>query len=216
LKLKARRISQDLRPHLVKPVIPYLTEGLGSSGPPPVDLAAASMIFIGGGELAELPNLMKALSREPLAGLPVLLHMDLVNGLANDESGLRYLATLERLDGIITVRPHLAPVARKLNLLCILRLFLQDGRAVERGLQVIERWQPDAIEIMPGVSFLEVAERFSNLPMPCIAGGLIRTPELVSRIIQAGAKAVSTTNAALWALNRAAAAATAATGRSPA
>jgi glycerol uptake operon antiterminator len=205
LKLKARRNSQDLRSHLVKPVIPYLTEGLGS-GPPPVDLAAASMIFIGGGELAELPNLMKALSREPLAGLPVLLHMDLVNGLANDESGLRYLATLERLDGIITVRPHLAPVARKLNLSCILRLFLQDGRAVERGLQVIQRWQPDAIEIMPGVSFLEVADRFSNLSMPCIAGGLIRTPELVERIIQAGAKAVSTTNAALWRLNRAAAA----------
>lgn len=212
MKLKARRFSQDLRPHLVKPVIPYLTEGLGSAAPPQ-DLASASMIFIGGGELAELPNLMKALSREPLAGLPVLLHMDLVNGLANDESGLRYLATLERLDGIITVRPHLAPVARKLSLLCILRLFLQDGRAVERGLQVIERWQPDAIEIMPGVSFLEVADRFSNLPMPCIAGGLIRTPELVSRIIQAGAKAVSTTNAALWALNRAAAAAA---GRSPA
>ena len=209
MKLKARRISHDLRPHLVKSVIPYLTEGFGGSGPPPGDLAAASMIFIGGGELAELPHLMKALSRQPLAGLPVLLHMDLVSGLANDESGLRYLATLERLDGIITVRPHLVPAARKLNLACILRLFLQDGRAVERGLQVIGRWRPDAIEIMPGVSFLEVADRFSNLPMPCIAGGLIRTPEVVGRIIQAGAKAVSTTNAALWALNRAA-------GKSPA
>jgi glycerol uptake operon antiterminator len=177
-----------------------LAEGL--SAPPPADLASAAMIFIGGGELAELPHLMKNLSREPLAGLPVFLHLDLVNGLANDESGLRYLATLERLDGIITVRPHLVPVARKLNLLSILRLFLQDGRAVERGLQVIERAQPDAIEIMPGVSFLEVAERFANLPMPCIAGGLIRTPDEVHRILNAGAKAVSTTNVALWSLNR--------------
>jgi len=199
LKLKPRRISQNLRSHLGKPVIPYLTEPLNG---PPGDLAAASIIFIGGGELAELPHLMKALSREPLAGLPVLLHMDLVNGLANDDSGLRYLATLERLDGIITVRPHLVPVARKLNLLSVLRLFLQDGRAVERGLQVIDRAQPDAVEIMPGVSFLEVADRFSNLPMPCIAGGLIRTPELVERILAAGARAVSTTNTALWSLNR--------------
>jgi glycerol uptake operon antiterminator len=199
LKLKPRRISHDLRAHLGKPVIPYITEGLHG---PPGDLAAASILFIGGGELAELPHLMKALSREPLASVPVFLHMDLVNGLANDDSGLRYLATLERLDGIITVRPHLVPVARKLNLLSVLRLFLQDGRAVERGLQVIERAQPDAIEIMPGVSFLEVADRFSNLPMPCIAGGLIRTPELVERILGAGAKAVSTTNAALWSLNR--------------
>jgi glycerol uptake operon antiterminator len=200
LKLKPRRISHDLRPHLSKPVIPYLAEGLGA--PPPADLAAAAMIFIGGGELAELPHLMKSLSREPLAGLPVFLHLDLVNGLANDESGLRYLATLDRLDGIITVRPHLVPVARKLNLLSILRLFLQDGRAVERGLQIIERAQPDAIEIMPGVSFLEVAERFINLPMPSIAGGLIRTPDVVHRILNAGAKAVSTTNVALWSLNR--------------
>lgn len=199
VKLKARRISDGLRPHLAKPVIPYLTEGVTG---PPGDLAAAAMLFVGGGELAELPHLMKALSREPLASLPVLLHMDLVNGLANDESGLRYLATLDRLDGIITVRPHLVPVARKMSLLCVLRLFLQDGRAVERGLQVIERSQPDAVEIMPGVSFLETADRFSNLAMPCIAGGLIRTPELVQRIIHAGAKAVSTTNSALWSLNR--------------
>jgi glycerol uptake operon antiterminator len=200
LKLKPRRISSDLRPHLGKPVIPYLADGL--SGPPPADLAAAAMIFVGGGELADLPNLMKALAREPLASLPVLLHMDLVNGLANDESGLRYLATLDRLDGIITVRPHLVPLARKLNLLSVLRLFLQDGRAVERGLQVIDRAQPDAIEIMPGVSFLEVADRFNNLPTPCIAGGLIRTPDVVQRILTAGAKAVSTTNTALWSLNR--------------
>jgi glycerol uptake operon antiterminator len=199
LKLKPRRISHDLRSHLKKPVIPYLTEPLHG---PPGDLAAASIIFIGGGELAELPHLMKTFSREPLASLPVLLHMDLVNGLSNDDSGLRYLATLERLDGIITVRPHLVPVARKLNLLSVLRLFLQDGRAVERGLQVIDRSQPDAVEIMPGVSFLEVSDRFSNLPMPCIAGGLIRTPDVVERILAAGARAVSTTNTALWSLNR--------------
>ncbi len=198
--MKSRRIARDLHAHFAKPVIPYLTEGVGSE---PDDLPAASMLFIGGGELAELPALMKALSREPYASLPVFLHLDLVNGLANDESGLRYAATLDRLDGIITVRQHLVPLARKLGLLSVLRLFLQDGRAVERGLQVIERAQPDAIEMLPGVAFAEVAERFTRLSMPSIAGGLIRSPELVRRIIGAGAKAVSTTNAALWAMNRA-------------
>ena len=145
---------------------------------------------------------MQSLRREPFASIPVLLHIDLVNGLANDESGLRYVATLDRIDGIITVRPHLAPVARKMGLLSIIRLFLQDGRAVERGLQVIERSQPDAVELLPGVAFLEVAERFVNLPLPCIAGGLIRTPQRVKQIIAAGCKAVSTTNVALWGMNR--------------
>lgn len=196
---RLRRTSESLLPYLNKPVIPYLTEGIAGHA---TELAGASMLFIGGSELAELPTLMETLSREPFARLPVLLHIDLINGLANDDAGLKYVAGLGRIDGIITVRPHLAPVARKLGLRSVIRLFLQDGRAVERGLQVIERSQPDAVELLPGVAFLEVADRFRNLPMPCIAGGLIRTEAIVRKIISAGAKSVSTTNTALWNINR--------------
>ena len=196
--MQPRRTSKQLLPYLTRPVIPYLTQGLGRDQ----DVSGASILFVGAGELAELPALMNALSRGPLARVPVLLHIDMIEGLANDEAGLKYVATLGRIDGVITVRQHLAPLARKLGLLSVLRLFLQDGRAVERGLQVIERAQPDAVELLPGVAFLEVADRFRNLPIPCIAGGLIRTPEIVRRIIDAGAKAVSTTNTELWAMNR--------------
>ena len=196
--MRARRTSKELLPYLTRPVIPYLTQGLGGDQ----DVTGASLLFVGGGELAELPGLLNALSRGPLARVPVLLHIDLVDGLANDEAGLKYVATLGRLDGIVTVRPHLAPLARKLGLLSVVRLFLQDGRAVERGLGVIDRAQPDAVELLPGVAFLEVADRFNNLRTPCIAGGLIRTPEIVRKVIAAGAKAVSTTNTELWGMNR--------------
>jgi glycerol uptake operon antiterminator len=189
-----------LLPYLTRPVIPYLTQGLGGDQ----DVSGASILFVGAGELADLPALVNSLSRGPLARVPVLLHIDMIEGLANDEAGLKYVATLGRIDGVITVRQHLAPLARKLGLLSVVRLFLQDGRAVERGLQVIERAQPGAVELLPGVAFLEVADRFNNLPIPCIAGGLIRTPEIVRKIIAAGAKAVSTTNTELWAMNRAA------------
>jgi glycerol uptake operon antiterminator len=197
--VKQRRTLVSLQTHLTKPVIPYLTERLTRD---PGDLAAANVLFVGGGELADLPAQLKALSREPLARLPVFLHIDLVEGLASDDAGLRYVATLDRLDGIITVRPHLATLARKLGLKSILRLFLQDGRAVDRGLQVIERSQPDAIELLPGVAFLEVSARFCDLDLPVIAGGLIRAPETVHKILAAGANAVSTTNRSLWAMNR--------------
>src|SRR4051812_16284037 len=155
-----------------------------------------------GGELAELPQLLSRLSRPPFDRLPVLLHIDLVNGLSNDESGLRYVATLDRIDGIVTVRHHLAPAAAKLGLMSVVRLFLQDGRAVERGLSVIEKSKPDAVEVLPGVAMLEVADRFANLKIPCIAGGLIRTPAAVKNILAAGCKAVSTTDANLWKMNR--------------
>src|SRR5688572_27328138 len=124
--------------------------------------------MIGGGELAELPQLLSRMGKPPFEKLPVLLHIDLVNGLSNDESGLRYVATaFERIDGVVTTRHHLAPLARKLGLLCVVRLFLQDGRAVERGLGVIDKSRPDAVELLPGVAFLQVAERFAKLPMPC-------------------------------------------------
>src|SRR5688500_17053161 len=102
--------------YLTKPVIPYLTEGVDQH---PQLIAAASLLMIGGGELAELPELLDRLSHPPFEKLPVLLHIDLVNGLSNDESGLRYVATLDRLDGIITVRHHLAPTARKLGLMSV-------------------------------------------------------------------------------------------------
>ena len=78
---------------------------------------------------------------------------------------------------------------------------LQDGRAVQRGLAVIEKSRPDAVELLPGVAFLQVAELFAGLEIPCIAGGLIRTKETVRQILAAGCKAVSTTNVALWGMN---------------
>ena len=184
--------------HLTRPIIPYVTESVDLH---PHLIAGGSLIMIGGGELAELPATLEKLSRPPFEKQPVLLHIDLVNGLANDESGLRYLATLEGIDGIVTVRHHLAPLARKLGMMCVVRLFLQDGRAVERGLQVIDKSRPDAVEVLPGVAFLQVPDRFRDLPIPCIAGGLIRTPETVRQILAAGCKAISTSNVKLWELN---------------
>jgi glycerol uptake operon antiterminator len=200
--LKPNPQSNPIAPYLTKSIIPYITEGVDQH---PDLLAAASILFIGGGELAEMPELLGKLEKPPYAQIPVLLHIDLVNGLSNDESGLRYVATLERIDGIITVRHHLAPVARKLGLMSVVRLFLQDGRAVERGLQVIDKSRPDAVELLPGVAFLQVSDRFGGLPIPVIAGGLIRTPEIARQITSAGCRAVSTSNVKLWELNRPAA-----------
>lgn len=192
------RVSRNISQHLTRPIIPYITEGVDQH---PQLIATASLIMLGGGELAELPHLLLKLSKPPFEKLPVLLHIDLVNGLSNDESGLRYVATLPRVGGIITTRHHLAPLARKLGLMSVVRLFLQDGRAVERGLQVIEKSKPDAVEVLPGVAFLQVAERFRDLPVPCIAGGLIRSAETVRQILAGGCKAISTSNAELWKLN---------------
>ena len=190
--------NQTISQFLTRPIIPYVTDGVEKER---ALIAASSLIMIGGGELAELPELFTRLSKPPFEKLAVLLHIDLVNGLTNDESGLRYVATMGRVNGIVTTRHHLAGLAKKLDLLCVVRLFLQDGRAVERGVSVIEKSKPDAVELLPGVAFLQVAERFAGLNIPCIAGGLIRTRQTVEQILAAGCKAVSTTNVKLWEMN---------------
>ena len=78
-----KHAGNPIAPHLDgKPIIPYLTEGVDRGADA---IAAASILMIGGGELAELPALLLKLQRPPFDKLPVLLHIDLVNRLANDE-----------------------------------------------------------------------------------------------------------------------------------
>jgi glycerol-3-phosphate responsive antiterminator len=51
---------------------------------------------------------------------------------------------------------------------------------------VIDKSKPDAVELLPGVAAIEVADRFRDLPIPFIAGGLIRTPDIVKRSPRGG------------------------------
>jgi glycerol uptake operon antiterminator len=198
MTMKNRECTPPVRDLLSRPVIPYVIGGAGASGPV---LAHASVVFLQGGELADLPALLAPFDQAPLDRVPLMLHLDLVRGLASDEAGLRYVAGLERIDGVFTVHHHLAAVAKRLGLRAIIRLFLQDTRSVERGLAVIEKSKPDAIEILPAVAAVEAAHFFDKLAIPRIAGGLVRTTETVARILQSGCRAVSTSERSLWSMN---------------
>lgn len=132
--MKNRPPRRSILAWLRRPFIPVFWE-IPRDG---TALERASVIFLQGGELRELPKVLEWLGRSPLAGVPVVLHIDLLAGLANDEAGLRYVASLEGISGIITVRHHLVSPARRLGLACIVRLFLHDTRAVDRGLQIVE------------------------------------------------------------------------------
>lgn len=180
------------------PVIPYV--GLDAEQHGHL-LRAASLVFLDGRELAELPRLLAPFQREPLAKVPLMLHLDLVDGLATVEAAVRYVATLPRIAGIVTVRHHLVGIARKLGLLSVVRLFPQDTRALERGLAIVRKARPDAVEILPGVAAIEVADRFQGISIPRIAGGLVRGADMVRRILDSGCRGVSASSPALWQLN---------------
>jgi glycerol uptake operon antiterminator len=164
-------------------------------------LVRASAIFLQGGALNDLAPVLDAFSSHQLAHLPLFVHIDLVAGLENSEAGLEYLAGFERITGIVTVHHHLSGAARRLGLLSIVRLFLSDSRAVDRGLSVANKSHPDAIEILPAVVAAKVSQDFTGCPIPRIAGGLCRTEADVEEVLTSGCRAVTSTSPALWKLN---------------
>jgi len=126
-------------------VIPVVWE----PGPDRELLAAASAVFLQGGPLAELGRVLEAFDVPPLDNVSLFVHIDLVSGLENNEAGLEFLAGFDRLAGVVSIHHHLTVPARRLGLLSIVRLFLSDSRAVERGVSVATKSKPDAIEILP-------------------------------------------------------------------
>jgi glycerol uptake operon antiterminator len=181
---------------LARPIIPVAWD-------PGKDLqliSSASSVFLQGGELADLERVLGVF--RDVSSVALFVHIDLIAGLENSEAGLEYLAKFDRLAGVVTVHHHLAKPARRLGLLSIVRLFISDSRAVERGLAVAAKSQADAIEILPAVAAVKVAEDFKTSALPRIAGGLCRTEADVREALASGCKAVTSTRTALWRLNQ--------------
>jgi glycerol uptake operon antiterminator len=180
------------------PIIPVVWDPA-----PHADLIAlASTVFLQGGTLADLPRVLDAFETSPLQNVSLFIHIDLIGGLENSEAGLEYLAGFRRFAGIVSVHHHLARPARKIGLLSIVRLFISDSRAVERGLSVAIKSHADAIEILPAAAAVKVAEDFRHCPLPRIAGGLCRNEADVTEVLASGCRAVTSTKPQLWRLNQ--------------
>lgn len=160
------------------------------------------MVILQGGALAELPRVLEQFDAPPLERLPLFVHVDLLSGLENNEAGLQCLADMPRVAGVVTIHHNLTRAAKRLGLLSIVRLFLTDSRALERGLAIVDKSQADAIEIMPAAIAPATAEDFRRCRLPRIAGGLCRTEEQCREVLAAGVQAVTSTRPDIWHLNR--------------
>lgn len=178
------------------PLIPYVMAGLENDTSP--SLRRSSVIFVEGSELAEVERQLDALVQGREDKPAIFLHIDFIDGLGKDAAGLRFIRRYPALSGIITVKGPLTSVARDLGLHSVLRVFLHDSRAVERGLHLIKAHRPDAVELLPAVAAVGEASSFLRTGVPCIAGGLIHNVKTVETLLQAGFKAVSASDHKLW------------------
>jgi len=143
-------------------------------------------------------NLGALLEMAASHGKHVFLHLEFLEGISSDKSGIRYLAETLKPAGIISTRSNVIGMARENGLLAIQRLFLIDSAAVRNGIRTLHGSGADAVEVMPGVIPQMISELADSIPQPIIAGGLVRTAEEIRAALEAGALAVSAGSQSLW------------------
>src|SRR5699024_10016015 len=145
--------------------------------------------------ISQLESIMKSFKKY---NKKVLLHAELVQVLNTNNHAVEYLCHNIRPDGLISTRSKTIALAKQEGLITIQRLFLLDSLALQSGYKILERSQPDFIEVLPGGMPQIIPEIKEKTGIPVIAGGLIRTPEDKDRALSHGSEAVTTSNKELW------------------
>ncbi|WP_313886487.1 glycerol-3-phosphate responsive antiterminator [Bacillus sp. SD088] len=145
-----------------------------------------------------ISNLRKIIHVAKKHGKKVLVHADLIQGLNTDDYAAEYICNDLKPAGIISTRSNMILKAKAKGILAIQRTFLLDTIALKKSYQLIERTQPDYIEVLPGVVSGLIHEIQAHTGCKIISGGLIRTEEQVQAALEAGAEAVTTSRMELW------------------
>jgi glycerol uptake operon antiterminator len=133
-----------------------------------------------------------------LAGKLAVVHLDLVDGLAADLTGVRWLARCGA-DAIISSHGQAVRAVRAEGVVAIQRLLCVNLVGVELGLVAAARSEPDIVELLPGVILPEVADLvMPGLTVPLLAGGFIHDAAAAQSVLDAGALAVTTSHRDLW------------------
>ncbi|QQK82014.1 glycerol-3-phosphate responsive antiterminator [Salicibibacter cibi] len=157
--------------------------------------SSCNVAFLLLGNILSLPHYVTKLKE---SNVRVFVHMDLVEGLSNDRSAIKFIVEKVKPTGIITTKSYIIKIAKKYNLLTVQRLFIIDRNAITKGLQMVSDSKPDAIELMPGVLPKAIDQFATASHLPIIVGGLIDTKQEIHVALETGALAVSMTSNDLW------------------
>ena len=83
-------------------------------------------------------------------------------------------------------------------MLTVLRVFLIDSMAYENVKTQVTAAKPDVVEVLPGMMPKVIGNICKGLPVPVVAGGMIREREEVQALLKAGVTSVASTNPEIW------------------
>ena len=150
-------------------------------------------VFVLGGDVFKLVEKLEGRTRRP----PVVVNVDLVGGVAGDADGVAFLS--RHVEGIISTNRRVIELGNSAGLVTIQRLFALDLSSIERGIRLVKRAKPKYVEVLPALAYPLMVSRHPEVHQwHVLAGGLLKSEEEVSFVLEAGATGVSTSHRALW------------------
>jgi glycerol uptake operon antiterminator len=147
------------------------------------------------GELAPLLGVLSA------AGKFTFVNMDNSDGLAQDKAAVEYLRKIG-CQGILSTRASVIQKANQLDMVTMQKVFVTDRSTLPRSINAIQQSRPHLVQLMPWpvIPYIPKAELAQLSPF--IAAGFVSDQDDLVRAVNAGAKAVSTSDTALWSTRR--------------
>lgn len=155
------------------------------------------VVFLMTGEILSVGDAIRELQK---AGKCVVVHVDLIRGLSSDKEAVRFLARTAAPDAVVSTKLQLLQATRKEGIAAVQQLFMIDTQAFHTSVRHVSEFRPDAIEIMPGLMPRVIADLASEVGIPVIAAGLIKSYSEVQSAIDAGAVAAVVGDRTLWPL----------------
>lgn len=151
------------------------------------------LLFGGPLNIAEMTAAIRQHGKLPLVNL------DLLQGFSRDAYAVEYLAQ-SGAAGIISTHMESLRSARSYGLITVLRTFMIDSAAVAASRRSLDRFAPDAVELLPAIAAPLVLDRIreGRAKLPIIAGGLVTDLKQAERLVTAGIDAVSLSDPKLW------------------
>jgi glycerol uptake operon antiterminator len=157
--------------------------------------SASPSIILLFGDINVLPELL-AQAREHKKR--ILVHLDLLNGIGRDKAGITFLARMG-IVAVITTKSQLGKFAYESGMMVIHRVFLMDSQAVKTGVNLLQGYKPDALELLPAsIPSSVISELATMTGLPVLGGGLMHTKQDIEQALGNGLKAVSASRRELW------------------
>jgi glycerol uptake operon antiterminator len=99
--------------------------------------------------IGHLKSIMELLDKN---NLETYIHIDLIKGMSHDEFACEYIIQNYKPKGIVSTKTKVIKKAKALNTTSILRVFVIDSHALTRSIELINRVEPDFVEVLPGIA----------------------------------------------------------------